>query len=57
MKKVTPLQQFKAELSKLTDTQREDLLFALIAFLRFHQSHRLHEVIEDIALERLFQKP
>ena len=57
MKKVTPHQQFKAELSKQTDTHREDLLYALIAFLRFYQSHRLHEVIENIALERIFQKP
>ena len=42
------------ELHKLPPQPREDLILALVAFLRFQQKTRLHEVIEDIHLQRLF---
>lgn len=56
MRKITPLQQLQEELQKLPPQPREDLILALIAFLRFKQKSHLHEVIEDIALEQLFSK-
>lgn len=56
MRRITPLKQLQEELQKLPPQQREDLLLALVAFLRFQQKTHLHEVIEDIALTRIFNQ-
>lgn len=48
MRKITPLRQLQEELQKLPPQQREDLILALVAFLRFRQTTHLHEVIESI---------
>lgn len=45
------------ELHKLPPQPREDLILALVAFLRFQQKTRLHDVIEDIDLQRIFEPP
>lgn len=46
MRRITPLKQLQEELQKLPPQQREDLLLALVAFLRFKQKTYLYEVIE-----------
>lgn len=57
MKRITPLKQLQEELQKLPPQPRKDLILALVAFLRFQQKTHLHEVIEDIALQRIFTPP
>lgn len=52
MKRITPIKQLQEELRKLPPQPREDLILALVAFLRFQQKTHLHEVIENIALVR-----
>lgn len=55
MRKIKPEHQLMEELHKLPPQPREDLILALVAYLRFQQKTHLHEVIEDIYLQRLFK--
>lgn len=57
MKRITPLKQLQEELQKLPPQPREDLLLALVAFLRFQQKTHLQAVIDHIYNSQLPPQP